>query len=164
MRILILTSSTGGGHDMRARAFQWWTQGVSGAKMEVQVHRPLEASHGLYRFGVGLYNWIQRTAPFLHHIYYNFLEAVPIVRISKPLGAAKYRKILEEICPDVLLSVHDSLNHSFFEYARVVLGEDRVQCVTYCGELSGGYGFSRHWVNPSADLFIGAVPETCEAA
>jgi processive 1,2-diacylglycerol beta-glucosyltransferase len=30
--------------------------------------------------------------------------------------------------------------------------------------LSGGYGFSRHWVNPSADLFIGAVPETCAAA
>jgi processive 1,2-diacylglycerol beta-glucosyltransferase len=30
--------------------------------------------------------------------------------------------------------------------------------------LHGGYGFSRHWVNPKADLFIGAVPEVCDQA
>jgi processive 1,2-diacylglycerol beta-glucosyltransferase len=149
---------------MRARAFQEWAQADPRLGVSAQLHRPLENSHGLYAFGVWLYNWIQRTAPFLHHIYFNFLEVVPVVRTSKPLGAEKYRKILEELQPDVLLSVHDSLNHGFFEYARVVLGEDRVKCVTYCGELSGGYGFSRHWVNPSADLFIGAVPETCDAA
>jgi len=89
---------------------------------------------------------------------------VPIVRASKPLGAHKFRAVLEETRPEVLISVHDSLNHGFFEYARTVLGHDRVRCVTYCGELSGGYGFSRHWVNTSADLFVGAVPETCEAA
>ena len=39
-----------------------------------------------------------------------------------------------------------------------------MRCVTYCGELFGKYGFSRHWVNPEADLFIGAVPETCAMA
>jgi processive 1,2-diacylglycerol beta-glucosyltransferase len=72
--------------------------------------------------------------------------------------------MLEEFRPDVILSVHDSLNHGFFEYARLVLGADRVHCVTYCDELAGGYGFSRHWVNPAADLFLGAVPATCEAA
>ena len=149
---------------MRARAFQEWAQAEPSLEISAQLHRPLEKSHELYAFGVWLYNWIQRTAPFLHHAYFNFLEVVPIVRTGKPLGAAKYRKVLEELQPDVLLSVHDSLNHGFFEYAREVLGHDRVKCVTYCGELSGGYGFSRHWVNPSADLFIGAVPETCEAA
>jgi len=160
----MLTSSTGGGHNMRARAFQEWSQAEPPLNVSAQLHRPLESSHEIYAFGVWLYNWIQRTAPFLHHIYFNFLELVPIVRTSKPLGAAKYRKVLEEIRPDVIVSVHDSLNHGFFEYARVVLGHDRVKCVTYCGELAGGYGFSRHWVNPSADLFIGAVPETCAAA
>ena len=160
----MLTSSTGGGHNMRARAFQEWSQAEPPLNVSAQLHRPLEKSHEIYAFGVWLYNWIQRTAPFLHHIYFNFLELVPIVRTSKPLGAAKYRKVLEEIRPDVIVSVHDSLNHGFFEYARVVLGRDNVKCVTYCGELSGGYGFSRHWVNPSADLFIGAVPGTCDAA
>lgn len=164
MRVVLLTSSTGGGHNMRARAFQEWVQTMPSLEASAQLHRPLEKSHELYAFGVWLYNWIQRTAPFLHHIYFNFLEVVAIVRADKPLGAQKYRKILEDLQPDILLSVHDSLNHAFFKYAREVLGEDRVKCVTYCGELSGGYGFSRHWVNPSADLFIGAVPETCEAA
>jgi processive 1,2-diacylglycerol beta-glucosyltransferase len=164
MRVVLLTSSTGGGHNMRARAFQEWAQTMPSLDASAQLHRPLENSHEIYAFGVWLYNWIQRTAPFLHHIYFNFLEVVAIVRTDKPLGARRYRRILEELQPDILLSVHDSLNHAFFDYAREVLGEDRVKCVTYCGELSGGYGFSRHWVNPSADLFIGAVPETCEAA
>jgi processive 1,2-diacylglycerol beta-glucosyltransferase len=64
----------------------------------------------------------------------------------------------------VLLSVHGSLNHGYFDCARHVLGRDKVRCVTYCGELFGGYGFSRNWVNPAADLFIGAVPETRDVA
>jgi processive 1,2-diacylglycerol beta-glucosyltransferase len=148
---------------MRARAFQDWAQLEPQAGLCTQIHRPLEHSHWLYAFGVWLYNWIQRTAPFLHQIYYNFLEIVPVVRTSKPLGAQKFHDVLMRTRPDVLLSVHDSLNHGFFEYAKVVLG-DQVRCVTYCGELFGGYGFSRHWVNPAADLFIGAVPETCAAA
>ncbi|HVM60018.1 MAG TPA: glycosyltransferase [Verrucomicrobiae bacterium] len=149
---------------MRARAFQEWAQAELSHDLSVQLHRPLEKSHAVYAFGVWLYNWIQRNAPFAHHAYFNFLEVVPIVRTRRPLGAKKYRKVLEDLQPDVLISVHDSLNHGFFEYARDVFGRDRVKCITYCGELSGGYGFSRHWVNPSADLFIGAVPETCQAA
>ena len=164
MRLLILTSSTGGGHNMRARAFQEWAQAGNSSEHSVHIERPLEHSHEFYAFGVWLYNRIQRWAPFLHHIYYNFLEVVPIVRTGKPLGAHRYRHVLEKLQPDVLVSVHDSLNHMFFEYAREVLGKEHVRCVTYCGELSDGYGFSRHWVNPAADLFIGAVPATCEAA
>jgi processive 1,2-diacylglycerol beta-glucosyltransferase len=164
MRVLILTSSTGGGHNMRARAFQEWAQEGESSERSVYIERPLEHSHEFYAFGVWLYNRIQRWAPVLHNIYFNFLEVVPIVRTGKPLGARKYRQVLEKLQPHVLLSVHDSLNHVFFQYAREVLGPERVQCVTYCGELSDGYGFSRHWVNPAADLFIGAVPETCDAA
>jgi len=159
-----LTSSTGGGHNMRARAFQDWAVASPELDVSAQWHRPLENSSAIYAFGVWLYNWIHRTAPFLHHIYFNFLEIVPVARSGHPLGAKIYRRMLEESQPDVIISVHDTLNHVFFDYARRVLGRDRVKCVTYCGELSGGYGFSRHWVNPDADLFIGAVPETCAAA
>ena len=39
-----------------------------------------------------------------------------------------------------------------------------MRCITYCGELFGKYGFSRLWVNPDADLFIGAVHETAAMA
>ncbi|MEI8062655.1 MAG: UDP-N-acetylglucosamine--LPS N-acetylglucosamine transferase [Verrucomicrobiota bacterium] len=164
MRVLLLTSSTGGGHNMRARSFQEWAVAEPALDVSAQWHRPLENSSQIYAFGVWLYNWIQRTAPFLHHIYFNFLELAPVARGGVPLGAKKYRRVLEECRPDVIISVHDTLNHVFFDYARRVLGRDKIKCVTYCGELSGGYGFSRHWVNPDADLFIGAVPETCAAA
>lgn len=164
MRLLILTSSTGGCHDMRARAFAEWAQAEPQFGVTVESHRPMEESHWIYAYSVELYNSIQRNAPLLHHIYYNFLEVASVVRTPTPLGAKRFRAVLERVRPDVVLSVHDSLNHTFFDYTRAVLGRDRVRCVTYCDELHGGYGFSRHWVNPAADLFIGVVPETCDAA
>jgi processive 1,2-diacylglycerol beta-glucosyltransferase len=165
MRVLILTSSTGGGHDMRANAFAAWARLMPELKMETRLDWPLETSHSIYRFGVHLYNWIQQHAPFLHHVYFNFLELFPPCRSARGLlGAEKFRATLEEFRPDILLSMHGSLNHGYFEAARAFLGRDRVRCATYCGELFDGYGFSRNWVNPDTDLFIGPVAETCEAA
>ncbi|HWF17707.1 MAG TPA: UDP-N-acetylglucosamine--LPS N-acetylglucosamine transferase [Verrucomicrobiae bacterium] len=165
MRVLILSSSTGGGHDMRARAFQAWAQLAPELNLEAQVHRPLDEGPGLYRFGVGLYNWIQKSAPRLHHVYFNFLEVAAPCRSARGLlGAKQFCETLDRMRPDVLLSVHGTLNHGYFDCARNFLGRDKVRCVTYCGELFGGYGFSRNWVNPDADLFIGAVPETCVEA
>lgn len=166
MRILILTSSTGGGHNMRASSFAHWTHKIDpAAAPQIQIHKCLEGTHGLYRFGVGLYNKIQRYAPWAHHAYFNFLElAAPCDSPRRLLGAPRFQAILEHVQPRVILSTHGSLNHGFFELARQHLGRENVRCVTYCGELFGKYGFSRHWVNPQADLFIGAVPETCAMA
>jgi processive 1,2-diacylglycerol beta-glucosyltransferase len=166
VRTLILTSSTGGGHNMRAGSFVHWTREISqAAANEIQIHKCLENTHGLYRFGVGLYNRIQRHAPWAHHVYFNFLElAAPTYSRRRLLGIDRFRAILDHVRPRVVLSTHGSLNHGFFDLAREHLGADSVRCVTYCGELFGKYGFSRHWVNPSADLFIGAVPETCAMA
>ena len=75
VRTLILTSSTGGGHNMRASSFVHWTHETlgAGAAEEIQIHKCLENTHGLYRFGVGLYNRIQRHIPWAHHVYFNFL-------------------------------------------------------------------------------------------
>ncbi|MFH1067559.1 MAG: glycosyltransferase [bacterium] len=161
MKILVLTSSTGGGHDMRARALREWA--ARAADAEAVVHQALEDAHGLYRFGVGFYNFIQKNCPALHHVYFNFLEVAGMCRSSRRmLGKKKFQRVLKETRPDVIVSVHGTLNHGFFELARAVLKD--VKCVTYCGELFGGYGFSKHWVNPQADLFIGAVDETCQAA
>jgi processive 1,2-diacylglycerol beta-glucosyltransferase len=165
MRVLILTSSTGGGHNTRAKAFAAWAKKEADLNLEVIIHQTLENTHGLYHLGVELYNWIQRTAPVLHHIYFNFLEhAALFKKQDKLLGVSKFREVLREHQPDIILSVHGSLNHGFFEVARETLHTRPPRCVTYCGELFGGYGFSRHWVNPHADLFIGAVPETAAMA
>ncbi len=151
---------------MRAGSFVHWTRELSpAAANEIQIHKCLENTHGLYRFGVGLYNRIQRHAPWAHHLYFNFLElAAPTHSHRRLLGVDRFRAILDHVRPRVVLSTHGSLNHGFFDLARAHLGRDAVRCVTYCGELFGKYGFSRHWVNPTADLFIGAVPETCAMA
>ena len=61
---------------MRANSFVHWTREAYGraAANEIQIHKCLENTHLLYKFGVGLYNRIQRHAPWAHHVYFNFLE------------------------------------------------------------------------------------------
>jgi processive 1,2-diacylglycerol beta-glucosyltransferase len=51
--------------------------------------------------------------------------------------------------------VHDCTNRGFFEYAI----NKKVKCVTYCGEFSGNYGFSRLWVSSRATNIIGRTLE-----
>jgi processive 1,2-diacylglycerol beta-glucosyltransferase len=161
--ILIVTASTGGGHDMRANALSRWVECLT--DWNAKIYRPLEQGHGLYRLGVDTYNWIQRNAPRLHHGYFGFLELAGLHRNPKRiLNAERFLAAVEAFNPDVIISTHAHLNHGYFDLARERLGRSNVNCVTYCGELGGGYGFSRHWVNPDADQFIGAVDETVDAA
>ncbi len=168
LRVLVLSSSTGGGHDSRARALRAWAGlNRTGATWAIQQHQALEDSHVVYRFGVGIYNTIQRTWPRLHHIYYNILEGVSFCGGSGEggvLGREAFQEGVRQARPDLVISTHDHLNHGFFAAARAALPEAPPKCATYCTELNGGYGFSRHWVNPKADLFIGAVPEVCAQA
>jgi processive 1,2-diacylglycerol beta-glucosyltransferase len=168
MKILVLTSSTGGGHDMRARSLKAWAQHPSAAQLglNVEVFQTLENLNATYRFGVETYNWIQRTAPWLHHGYFNLLEKLSLHRTATRIDKKAARRFSEQIQasgPDLLLSTHAHLNHGFFELARAAAAPQRLPCVTYCGELYGGYGFSRHWVNSQADAFYGAV-EPCVSA
>lgn len=154
---------------MRASAFEAWAKHPATKHWAVQTSRSqlLESTHGVYRFGVELYNVIQRHAPWLHHVYFSYLEAAAMHESREqifPLARARFSELLETHRPEVILSTHAHLNHGFFEHARFVLGRKRVRCATTCGELFGGYGFSRHWVNPQADLFLGAVSETCDEA
>ncbi|HEY9249684.1 MAG TPA: UDP-N-acetylglucosamine--LPS N-acetylglucosamine transferase [Rariglobus sp.] len=165
MRWLILTSSTGTGHNMRAESLRQWTDHVFGSAVEVRIHQALENTHPLYGFGVGLYNTIQRWCPRMHHVYFNYLELAAMHRSStKILGRDSFINLVSDWAPDRIISVHAHTNHGFFDLARRALPNRRTRCITYCGELSGGYGLSRHWVNPRADGFIGATDEICAAS
>ena len=163
LKVLVITSSTGGGHDMRAHALSAWA-GLH-TDWQVSIHQALESTHGLYAFGVNLYNGIQRTLPIAHHVYFQFLERANLHRkAEKIMGRQRFQERVEDFGPDIVVSTHDQLNHGFFDLARAQLGTSRVACVTYCGELWGGYGFSRQWVNPDADGFIAAVEPCRDAA
>ena len=139
LRILVLTSSTGGGHDARAEAFAEWCFQLYRHDVDVRIEHMLERSSVVHRSGVRFYNTIQRTAPWVHTLFYAAVELLSLLnRRSVSLGAAYYRRALEEYRPHLILSVHDCLNRGYFPLARRVLGAERVRCATYCGEFSGG--------------------------
>ena len=149
---------------MRARSLKQWCEKCSpSGSIEITQHQVLEDNSLLYRFGVGIYNWIQRHWPLLHHLYFNCLELFHVSASPRfLLGKARYKKLLLETQPNIIVSVHAHTNHAFRLIAQKIL--PRVRFVTYCGEMSGGYGFSRHWTDLGVDAFIGATPEICQAA
>lgn len=165
MKVLVLTSSTGGGHDMRARSLKAWAEKERGFELDVSIFQTLEETDRLYRFGVDTYNAIQKRAPWAHHAYFNFLELAKLHKNEAKLrGRDAFIERIRKENPAVVLSTHAHLNHAYFALVREAVDKNKVRCVTYCGELFGGYGFSKLWVNPAADAFIGAVEATCAEA
>lgn len=159
IRILVLTSSTGGGHDARAEAFAEWCFQLYRHDVDVQIEQMLEKSSAVNRSGVDFYNWIQRRLPVLHTAFYAFVELLAVInRRSVTLGRSYYLKVIREYRPHLVFSVHDCLNRGYFQLARKELGADRVKCATYCGEFSGGWGYSINWIEPTVDLYFSRTP------
>lgn len=159
IRILVLTSSTGGGHDARAAAFAEWCFQLYKHEVDVRIEQMLEKSSPIYRTGVNFYNRIQKGAPWMHKIFYAVVEGLSILNARKvTIGGAYYLAVLAEYQPHLVFSVHDCLNRGYFQRARKLLGADRVRCATYCGEFSGGWGYSRNWIEPSVDLYFSRTP------
>jgi processive 1,2-diacylglycerol beta-glucosyltransferase len=155
VRILILTSSTGAGHDTRAQAFAEWCYELYRHDVDVRIEQMLERSSTVYRLGVSFYNWIQKKSPWVHKAFFLLVEVVGFLnQRSVTLGRGYYEKVLREYQPHLVFSVHDCLNRGYFQLARRILGRDKVRCATYCGEFSGGFGYSANWVEPTADLYI----------
>ncbi len=165
VRILVLTSSTGGGHDARAIAFRKWVRKIYGWEVEVRVESMLEDSSPIARFGVAVYNFIQTRAPWLHHPYFCFVEGLSYLNRSKvTLGRGYYEEVIRNYRPQLVFSVHDCLNRGYFQVARKILGKENVRCATYCSEFSGGYGYSRNWVEPSVDLYVSRTQTAADFA
>jgi processive 1,2-diacylglycerol beta-glucosyltransferase len=165
LRILVLTSSTGGGHDARAHAFARWVKLLYGWTVDVRIESMLEDSSPVARFGVGFYNFIQKHAPWLHHPYYLLVELLSIVnRRRVGLGRRYYRQVVENIRPHLVFSVHDCLNRGYFQEAREILGAANVRCATFCSEFSGGYGYSVNWIEPTVDLYLSRTKTAADYA
>ena len=159
LRILVLTSSTGGGHDARAEAFAEWCFQLYRHDIDVRIEQMLEKSSVLHRTGVNLYNRIQRGAPWLHKVFYTLVELLSYInRGNVRVGAGYYLDVLRDYKPHLVFSVHDCLNRGYFPLARRTLGKENVRCATYCGEFSGGWGYSRNWIEPSVDLYVSRTP------
>jgi len=159
LRILVLTSSTGGGHDARAEAFAEWCFQLYRHDVDVRIEQMLEKSSVLNRAGVNLYNRIQKRAPWVHKLFYTVIELLSVLnRRTVTFGRAYYLETLREYKPHLIFSVHDCLNRGYFQVAREALGAGKVRCAIYCGEFSGGWGYSRNWIEPTVDLYVSRTP------
>jgi processive 1,2-diacylglycerol beta-glucosyltransferase len=159
VRILVLTSSTGAGHDARAEAFAEWCFQLYRHDVDVRIEQMLEKSSLVNRAGVNFYNHIQKSAPWVHTAFYTFVELLSLLnKRTVTLGRGYYLDVLKQYRPHLILSVHDCLNRGYFPLARQTLGPEGVRCAVYCGEFSGGWGYSRNWIEPSADLYISRTP------
>ena len=159
LRILVLTSSTGGGHDARAEAFAEWCFQLYRHDIEVRIEQMLEKSSVVNRYGVRLYNRIQRSAPVIHKALYAMIEGLSVLnRRRVTFGQKYYLQVLKSFRPHLVFSVHDCLNRGYFKLARATLGPENVRCATYCGEFSGGVGDSRNWIEPTVDLYFSRTP------
>jgi processive 1,2-diacylglycerol beta-glucosyltransferase len=165
IRILVLTSSTGAGHDARAEAFAEWCFQLYRHAVDVRIEQMLEKSSVFHRVCVNFYNRIQRGAPWVHKAFYIFVEALSYLnRSSVTFGRAYFLAVVREYRPHLIFSVHDCLNRGYFQLARQTLGAAEVRCATYCGEFSGGWGYSRNWIEPSVDLYISRTPTASDYA
>jgi processive 1,2-diacylglycerol beta-glucosyltransferase len=161
MKLLILSAKTGGGHEMRAKALEEISDALG---FESLILRPLEDGPWIYRFGSNLYNWIQRFYPRTHRIYFEFLESASLHnRESNILGRKKILRVVRGFSPNIIISVHAHLNHGFKDLIFSNLSK-LPKFFIFCGELADGVGFSKHWINPSADRFFGPFKETVDAA
>ncbi len=159
VRILVLTSSTGAGHDARAEAFAEWCFQLYRHEVDVRIEQMLEKSSVVNRAGVNFYNRIQKAAPWVHIWFYSVVEILSFLNTRRvTFGAGYYLEVLREYKPHLIFSVHDCLNRGYFQLARETLGADQVRCATYCGEFSGGWGYSRNWIEPSVDLYFSRTP------
>jgi processive 1,2-diacylglycerol beta-glucosyltransferase len=159
VRILVLTSSTGAGHDARAQAFAEWCFELYRHEVDVRIEQMLEKSSHLFDWGVGFYNWIQKKSPWMHKAFFLFVELLSLLnRSSVRWGRRYYVSLLREYRPHLVFSVHDCLNRGYFQLARKILGAEHVRCATYCGEFSGGFGYSVNWIEPSVDLYVSRTP------
>lgn len=163
-RILLLSSSTGSGHDRRAQAFREWIELLYPDQFEVRQEQIIEESSLLGAFGVWLYNQIQRHAPIAHNLYWEIVEVFTATNCHRvSIGGRHYRQILREFLPHMVISLHDCTNRGYFQDARRIVGPS-VKTITYCGEWSGGHGFSTNWVEPTADCFVGRTTQAVERA
>lgn len=165
VRILILTSSTGGGHDARAEALAEWCFELYRHDVDVRIEQMLEKSSVVARSGVNLYNWIQKKSPWMHKVFYTVVEGLSLLnQRTVTLGRHYYLEVLKDYRPHLVLSVHDCLNRGYFQLARQILGAANVRTATYCGEFSGGWGYSRNWIETSVDLYFSRTPTAADYA
>ena len=103
MRVLILTSSGGTAHDAAAYSIKKWLKHWD-PNASVLVEHILEESSFIMRSSVNLYNWIQKHWPWLHQIYWRFVEFEDLFKPGTVIFGRNYLiRLLRNFSPDLII-------------------------------------------------------------
>ena len=83
MSVLVLSSKTGGGHEMRAQALVDLSNSLG---IDCEIYRPLESGSPIYSFGTGIYNLIQKPIQDCTNFTFVFLKELVYTEVQPLLG------------------------------------------------------------------------------
>lgn len=155
-RILILSSSTGGGHDSAAHAlnesFAALAQGLR-TPVDVTTSWVLEESTQFSRSLADTYNYLLRHNQAAMKYFYWTINALKPNEWPMVLNMAKGygQRLILEHAPSVVVSVHPMVQH-FMAYVLRKLGlAHRIPLITVVTDP--GYGFWQGWASPDVSHY-----------
>jgi 1,2-diacylglycerol 3-beta-galactosyltransferase len=160
--ILILTASTGGGHDSVAVALQ---EALGELAPEVGV-RVLDPLSGRIRNGpLSAGRWYDATvahAPWLWGLFYHATNNAWAVRLGMAAGALlwarRLRSALQTARPGLVVAVHPVCTRLAAGILRTVPAAPPLHCV-----VSDLVTIHRCWADDAVDAFYVATSEACDA-
>ena len=79
-----------------------------------------------------MYNFIQKTYPGAHALYFKFLEKASLHRRSNQIqGRDKYLRLVYGLQPKLIISVHAHLNHGYFDLVKHSVRGERTKFLIY---------------------------------
>ncbi|MHB0935622.1 MAG: MGDG synthase family glycosyltransferase [Armatimonadota bacterium] len=155
-KIFIIYANTGGGHLSAAKALQAAILLRHPDQYQVEiVNVPLISGSQRIRLLYESYNVMLRADPRYAKHGLRLLNAFNVERVVMPWvrrGYLNVRKFLERGQPDLIVSVHAILNHSFTRALRECGWQHRIPYVIMCTDLTNN--FLRGWANPEATRAI----------
>jgi len=155
-KIFIIYANTGGGHLSAAKALQTAIHLRYPDQYQIEiVNVPLISGSQRVRLLYESYNVMLRADPRYAKHGLRLLNAFNVERVVIPWvrrGYLNVRRFLERGQPDLIVSVHAILNHSFTRALKECGWQHRIPYVILCTDLTNN--FLRGWANPNATLAI----------
>src|SRR5438034_9626763 len=126
IRLLILSSDTGEGHNSAAAAI---ASAAKSAGFISSVRKPLEESTKLNRALAGFYNTLLRRRPQWMRLYFRLIDTIrPNERDFFYSKVRHYTAgFIDQERPDILLSGHPMMNH----FPQRVIEEEQLRILCY---------------------------------
>lgn len=157
LRLLLLSSDTGGGHRSAAKALKEQLQLLAkqrNIRLKIEVRRVLEESTWLNRVFASIYNTLLQRRQHWVHYYYSFINWLkPNQSLMVLLPMWHYAKrLFYRDTPTLVVSVHPMTQHFYAFMQQFMTPIQGVPLVTVVTDPF--YGFWKGWACPSVEQYI----------